>query len=268
MNCSVTFVSCQPCTLQTARAGRHRLTWCLSLSHLLSMLCGPASAQSPSKPGGGNPAARSAQRPQPRPNAAPSGQPQANKQAQAPKPPVGQSVLEPNESSAKANAKPAATKNIKADDKYVLQHRLQPGEIIRTRTTHLANTVTRIQGTEDISESRTSSDKIWEVKSVSPEGEMTFEYRIEAVDMSQKAGDAPEVKYNSRTDKEVPPIFAHVAKTISEPVALVTIDPTGKVIQRDNNPKTPPLGLGELAVALPKKRLLKGPSGASRARHG
>jgi hypothetical protein len=141
---------------------------------------------------------------------------------------------------------------------FTLQHRLKTGELIRTRTEHVANTVTRIQGTEDVSESRTVSDKVWEVHDVSPEGLMTFEYRIDAVEMSQKQGDKEEIVYNSRTDQEVPPIFSRVADTIAKPIAIVTIDASGTVIERDNQSKAPPLGMGELAVPLPAEPVALG----------
>lgn len=145
-----------------------------------------------------------------------------------------------------------------ASGKFTLRHRLKPGEVLHMRTEHVANTVTRIQGTEDVSESRSVSDKVWEVKAVSPEGLMTFEYRIEAVEMSQKQGDKEEVAYNSRTDKEAPAIFSRVADTIAKPIAEVTIDPSGTVIERDKQSKTPPLGMGELAVPLPAEPVALG----------
>ncbi len=80
---------------------------------------------------------------------------------------------------------------------------------------------------------------------------MTFEYRIDAVNMAQKQGDKAEVTYDSRTDKEAPEMFARVADTIAKPIATVTIDGTGTVIERDKESKAPALGMGELAIPLP-----------------
>lgn len=160
-----------------------------------------------------------------------------------------------------AGAAPARSANTPAaapGGKFRLAHRLQPGEVLRTRTVHVANTITRIQGTEDVSESKTVSDKVWEVQSVSADGLMTLEYRIDAVDMSQKQGDKEEITYNSRTDKEVPEMFSRVAETIAGPIAIVTIDPAGKVIERDKQSKAPPLGMGELALPLPAEPVAVG----------
>lgn len=145
-----------------------------------------------------------------------------------------------------------------AGEKFSLQHRLKAGEVIRTRTTHVVNALTRIQGAEDVSESKSISDKVWDVKSVDASGPMTFEYRIEAVDMSQKQSDQPEITYNSRTDKSAPDKFGPLADTIAKPIAMVTIDPSGKIIERDNQSKTPPLGMGELAIPLPKEPVAVG----------
>ena len=149
-------------------------------------------------------------------------------------------------------ARPAASTN-DANGMYRLAHRLQAGEIVRTRTVHVANTITRIQGTEDVSESKTVSDKVWEVQSVAADGTMTLEYRIEAVDMSQKQGDKERITYNSRTDKEAPEMFARVVETIAKPIATVSIDPAGTVMERDKQSKAPALGMGELALPLPKE---------------
>jgi hypothetical protein len=170
----------------------------------------------------------------------------------------------PNSPQAPASAQPTAgpagpgvratataSSPVTADGRYILEHKLVPGQLLRSRTVHYANTHTRILGVEDISESRTTSDKVWEVKEVTPDGLMTFEYRIEAVDMSQRVGDGEEVTFNSRVDKEAPPVFARVAETIAKPIAVVTIDRAGKIVERDTRSKAPPMGMGELAMPLP-----------------
>jgi hypothetical protein len=153
---------------------------------------------------------------------------------------------------AASSGTPSTAASQAANGNFRLEHRLKAGEIVRTRTIHIANTITRIQGTEDVSESKTVSDKIWEVRSVSPDGMMTLEYRIDAVDMSQKQGDKEKITYNSRTDKEAPEIFSRVAETIAKPIATVTIDPSGTIVERDKQSKAPALGMGELALPLPK----------------
>jgi hypothetical protein len=117
-----------------------------------------------------------------------------------------------------------ATKSAPAAGTVVLKHKLKAGETLRTRTTHVANTLTRVQGTEDISEANTVSEKVWDVKSVEPNGNITFEYRLEALNISQKQSDRPEVTYNSKTDEKPPEIFARLAETLAKPIATITID--------------------------------------------
>lgn len=160
--------------------------------------------------------------------------------------------------SAQANSAKPATPSASANGLFNLRHKLKAGELVRTKNVHVVNTVTRIQSVDDISESRTVSDKVWEIKSVSRDGQITLEYRIESVDMSQKKGDDEEVKYNSLTDKEAPSIFSAVAETIAKPVAIVTIDPFGTIIERDTKSKVPPIGMGELAMPLPKEPVALG----------
>ncbi len=183
----------------------------------------------------------------------------------APQPAPTPAAPKPTLTAAPANVPKSIVSNEPKSDAYRLQHKLKVGEVVRTRTVHFANTVTRVQGTEDISESKTTSDKAWQVSSVSPSGEMTFEYRIDAVDMYQKVGENDPVTYNSRTDKEAPEMFAGVAGTIEKPIATVTIDPTGTVIERDKQTKAPPLGMGELAVPLPKEPVALGLNGTFHA---
>lgn len=191
---------------------------------------------------------------------APSRSPQTGREPkqQIPKRTGQPTVAPPNpnaatpKSTVQANTAKQATSSI-ANGLYDLRHKLKAGELVRTKNIHVVNTVTRIQGVDDFSESRTVSEKIWEIKSVNREGHITLEYRIESVDMSQKKGDDDEVKYNSLVDKEVPPIFSAVAETIAKPVVVVTIDPFGTIIERDSKSKLPPIGMGELATPLPKE---------------
>ncbi len=143
----------------------------------------------------------------------------------------------------------------------MLRHKLKAGETVRTRTTHVANTVTRVQGTEDISEARTVSEKVWEVKSVAADGKITFEYRVEAVNLSQKQGDQPEITYNSRSDEKAPALFAPLAETVAKPIGTITIDEIGNVTERENQSKAASFemgGMGELAVPLPKEPVAVG----------
>ena len=232
----------------------------LHLLGLMSLLAAsmtlPAQAQSPSKGGSTKPTTRTAARPNAKPNTAPVAPtaPMTTK-ATSPSPAPLPKTTSIVDKSSPAPQSPAPAGSV------LLRHKLKAGETLRTRTTHVANTITRVQGTEDVSEAKSVSEKVWEIKSVSADGKITFEYRLEAVDMSQKQGDQPEVTYNSRTDTEAPKIFSMLAETVSKPIGLITIDATGTVTDRENQSKSSTFdmgGMGELAVPLPKDAVAVG----------
>lgn len=214
--------------------------------------CVPAQAQTQSKGASTKPTTRTAARPNAKPTNA---GPKATSPTPAP-------TLAPN--GANASGKTEAASSTKAPvpaGSVVLRHKAKAGETIRTRTTHVVNTVTRIQGTEDVSDARTVSEKVWEVKTVEPNGNITFEYRVEAVNMLRKSGDQPEITYNSRTDEKAPDIFGPLAETISKPIGTITIDGTGTVVERENQAKGTTFemgGMGELAVPLPQEPVAVG----------
>lgn len=221
----------------------------LGLVSLSMVVCAEsAQAQTQSKGGNSRPTARTAARPNAKP-ANPASKATSPTPAPAPNAaPKGTSVLEKNDAGATTNKPPAA-------GSVVLRHKLKVGETLRTRTTHVANTITRVQGTEDISEAKSVSEKVWEVKTVEPNGHITFEYRLDAVEMSQKSGDKPEITFNSRSDEKAPEIFSRLAETVSKPLGTITIDGTGAVVERENQAKGAAFdmgGMGELAVPLPK----------------
>src|SRR5690606_7350721 len=59
-------------------------------------------------------------------------------------------------------------------------------------------------------------------------------------------------------DTEAPDMFKHVAETVAQPLATVTINPRGQVIHRDSKLKNPQLGMGELTLPLPEEALAIG----------
>ncbi|MFK7735324.1 MAG: hypothetical protein AB8B50_04800 [Pirellulaceae bacterium] len=135
---------------------------------------------------------------------------------------------------------------------YLLQYKLKAGEEIISDVEHVAETRTKMSGTEETSSSRTNSRKVWRVTEVGAKGEMTFEYQIIQVNLSQSVGENEALTYDSSQDEEVPDIFKPVAETIGRTLATVTINPRGQVVNRDKELKTPQLGMGELTVPLPE----------------
>ncbi|MEO8270513.1 MAG: hypothetical protein ABI557_12390 [Aureliella sp.] len=142
--------------------------------------------------------------------------------------------------------------------KVLLRYKLKAGEQLVSKVVHFANTRTKMSEHEESSSSRTITEKVWDVSSVNPQGEMTFEYRITSVELAQSVGDGEELKYNSLTDTEAPDMFKQVAETVSKPLATVKINPQGQVINRDSELKNPQLGMGELTLPLPDEAVAVG----------
>lgn len=145
-----------------------------------------------------------------------------------------------------------------ADTKYTLQYKLRAGESLYSKVIHFAETRTKMSDHEESSSSRTTSEKVWEVKSVDETGNMTFEYRILSVDLAQRVGEKDEIKYSSESDSSAPDIFKKVAETVNKPLGLVTINPRGQVTSRDKDTKNPQLGMGELTIPLPEEPIAVG----------
>ncbi len=147
-----------------------------------------------------------------------------------------------------------------ASEKVTLVYKLQPGQVIHSEVTHIAKTNTKIDKTEQSSQSRSVSNKVWEVTAVDKSGNMTFVHKILQVDMSQQVGDAEEIRYNSTNDPEAPSIYANVAESIGKPISTITIDKRGKVVQRDEGRSTPALGMGDIALVMPENPVAIGDS--------
>lgn len=143
---------------------------------------------------------------------------------------------------------------------YTLRYKLEKGEALVSRVIHLAETSTMMNGSREESRSRTTSEKVWEITDVSDDGKMTFEYRINFVNLAQSIGEAEELKYNSVIDTDVPDIFKAVAETVNKPLATITINSRGQVTDRDNELNAPQMGVGEITVPLPEEAIAVGSS--------
>jgi hypothetical protein len=154
-----------------------------------------------------------------------------------------------------AHAQESASSSAAQSDaqEAVLRYKLKPGQVLSSEVTHLAKTDTRIEKTEQSSQSRTISKKVWEVTKVEPNGNATFVMRVDQVDMSQQVGDGEEIRYNSATDKEPPEVYKTVADSLSKPIATITIDKRGVVVERDNKGSTSTLGMGDVTITFPEE---------------
>jgi len=146
-----------------------------------------------------------------------------------------------------------AAKKKLTEEKVLLQYKFAKGETLQWKVEHLGTTETTIQGNTQSSESRSVSTKVWKITGVDSKGNMTLTHSVANVDMWQKLSDRPEIRFNSKKDKEAPPEYKNVAKTIGVPLTTLTFASDGTVVNRGASLRQANLGLGDLVMLLPPK---------------
>ena len=118
------------------------------------------------------------------------------------------------------------------------------------RVEHVATVETRLQTETQTSKSRSESQRSWLVTGADGE---TIEVasRLEFVDMWSVVSGQEVVRYNSRTDKEPPATYSHVADSIGVTLAKITIDTHGQVLDREDAVQQVEVGLGGVSIPLP-----------------
>ncbi|HRE99151.1 MAG TPA: hypothetical protein PLI18_01455 [Pirellulaceae bacterium] len=152
---------------------------------------------------------------------------------------------EPLSASAPQDADASATR------KFDLRYRMQPGQTIRWTTSHLASTLTRIEGKESHDRSTTETVKVWTVKRVEENGSIVFEQSIDRINLSQSIGDGEEIRFDSRSAETPPLRYEGIAKTIGIPLTLVTIGTDGRILQKEAIYRGSQMGMDDVAVPLP-----------------
>ena len=144
-------------------------------------------------------------------------------------------------------------------EKYSLRYQFHAGDTLRWNVVHRCQIRTAVSGTEQTAETTTLSVKVWRVLDVTPDGQATFEHRVESVDMRHRLSGRDEVHYNSNKDVAAPPGFENVAKAVGVPLAVITLDARGKVLSRKQNPvKAATPGQGEITIRLPEEPVAVG----------
>lgn len=135
---------------------------------------------------------------------------------------------------------------------YLFRYNFTPGLSIRSEVVHLAKMDNKIDSSEQNSNSRTVSQKTWDVTKVE-NGEMTFEYRIVEIDMSQRVGSETEVRYSSKSNEAPPRQFQTAAESVGKVISTVTIDQQGMIIARSDETNPPNLGMGDITLPVPSE---------------
>ena len=139
-----------------------------------------------------------------------------------------------------------------APAEYSLRYKFQVGDTLRWNVVHRCQIHTSVSGTAQTAETTTSSVKVWRVHEVKPNGQVVFDHLVESVDMRHRISGRDEVHYNSLTDPVAPKGFEDVARAIGVPLAMVTIDAQGKLVERKQNfVKAAIAGQGEITIQLP-----------------
>lgn len=138
--------------------------------------------------------------------------------------------------------------------KYTLRYRFHPGETIRWQVMHRKKIDATVSGITQTTETLSKSVKVWQVQEVKPDGTATFRHLVESVDMWHKLADCDEVRYNSQTDQTPPLGYEHVARSVGVPLSVVTLDATGKILNRQRKPvKAGAEGEGQMTVPFPEE---------------
>lgn len=127
-----------------------------------------------------------------------------------------------------------------ADDaKVKLEYKFAVGDVIRSKVVHLSTVETKIKGTTQTAQSRSISTKNWKIQEVDAQGDATFLHSVENIDMWQKVTDRPEQRYNSDKDDVPPAIYSEAAKSVGIPLAKITVDTMGRLVDREQLGGTP-----------------------------
>jgi hypothetical protein len=146
--------------------------------------------------------------------------------------------------------------------KYTLRYKFKPGDVIRTQVWHQVSLETTISGTTQTADTMSGSVKVWRIQDIDPDGRVTLEHSVESVDMRQKLSDRQEVSYNSKTDKQPPPGYENVAKSVGVPLTVFIIDSSGNLLKRMDKRGSPPADAqnSQVAVPLPERPVACGES--------
>jgi hypothetical protein len=141
---------------------------------------------------------------------------------------------------------------------YHLRYAFSPGDVLSSKVTHLVTVETKIRGVTETAKTRSVSTKTWRIDDVTPNGEITFTYTVEDAQMWQQLSGRQEIRYDSTSDEKPPAEYKHVAESVGEPMATVTIAPSGKILRRENaRPQFNP-GIGDLTIPLPDSAIKVG----------
>ncbi|WP_425615910.1 DUF6263 family protein [Anatilimnocola sp. NA78] len=157
-----------------------------------------------------------------------------------------------------AAQEPTPAKTTSDSELYDLAYKFRPDQTFHTKVIHLVTVETTIRGATQVAKTRSVSTKTWKILNVADDGKITFVHSVDHVDMWQSVTGRQEVKYNSDTDKTPPSGYELVAASVGVPLATVTMDRHGRVLERKNTHSQFNPGIGELTIPLPQQKVKVG----------
>ena len=134
---------------------------------------------------------------------------------------------------------------------YSLAYKFAAGDEVRTKVVHLVTVDTKIKGSEQTASTRSVSTKLWRITRIEGSGNIVFEHSVEHVNMWEKSTGREEVRYDSATDKTPPQNYERVAASMGKVLSVVTMDPHGRVVARDDKQQQFNPGIGDLTIPFP-----------------
>jgi len=134
---------------------------------------------------------------------------------------------------------------------YRLAYQHKAGDLMRTRVVHLATVETKIKGVAQTTKSRTVSTRLWNIRDVDAQGNITFDHSVERVEMWNSIEGRQEVHFDSAVDKNPPAEFSTVAASVGKVLATIKIDPHGRILERNNAQAQFNPGIGEVTIPFP-----------------
>jgi hypothetical protein len=144
--------------------------------------------------------------------------------------------------------------------RFLLRYKYRPGETITYDLEQLVAIDTTIAGNNQKTKLRTKSIRSLRVDQVDDQANMRFTHVIDRVDMWSEVGGRQPVHWSSDQKETAPPEYEHVAEHIGKPISVITINPRGEIVQRQDQVQHPDLGLGGITIPLPDEEVAVGES--------
>ena len=123
-------------------------------------------------------------------------------------------------------------------EKYVFRYKFRPGDVLQWEVIAQVEQLTTQGSYRENVNTVSVSTKTWNVLEVNADGTALLEYGIRDIEMrSLSSQDKVEHKYNSKTDEKPPVEYLDVAELVGVPIAHLTINTRGEVVNRSQKAK-------------------------------